>query len=131
MDERYYILDKEHKIVPVEDVVQWSKWFEKAERRIRVSRHPMFVVSTIFLGINHSFIPGNPPLFFETAIKEGEFWDVVKRHSTHMEAVHYHLEATLELEKKYGGEADYTAPILFPEVAKEETNDISPLDIYD
>ena len=61
-----YILDG-HKAVPCDDVFEWGRWFEKANRRVAEEVRGEIRVSTVFLGLDHSFGSG-PPLLFETMI---------------------------------------------------------------
>lgn len=51
--------------VPVDDWVEWARWFESADRRVALTRIGPFEVSTVFLGLDHSFGDGEP-LIFET-----------------------------------------------------------------
>jgi len=64
-----YILDG-HKAVKV-DLMTWAEWFEKIESR-HVAREKIgdAEISTVFLGIDHSFGQG-PPLLFETMVFGG------------------------------------------------------------
>jgi hypothetical protein len=66
---RYYIL--EGKVpVPVDDLIEWARWFEDAGKR-RVDRTLVlrrYDVSTVFLGMDHRFDDDGPPLLFETMI---------------------------------------------------------------
>ena len=83
----YYILDNEHHIVPVKTGM-WEKWFEASDRSgsrnvgcTKVGDDIM--VSTIFLGFDHSFglVPG-PPVVFETVILGGLFDGWCRRYSS-------------------------------------------------
>lgn len=56
--------------VPLEgDVLAWAQSFERSDRRVQTTLVLGACVSTIFLGIDHSWGSG-PPLLFETMI----FW---------------------------------------------------------
>lgn len=70
----YYILDN-RKTVPVKDVMTWGRWFEKAERHVADETINGVRVSTVFLGIDHSFGDGGPPILFETMAFLGESED--------------------------------------------------------
>lgn len=59
-----YVLDG-HATVPWDDLLAWGRWFETADRRVALTEHELFRVSTVFLGLDHQFGPG-PPLLFET-----------------------------------------------------------------
>ena len=50
----YYILDG-HTPVKVDDVLEWAKRFEKADRQVCVTEVGEALVSTVFLGLDHAF----------------------------------------------------------------------------
>lgn len=61
--------------VPCDDIIEWGLWLqEHPQERVVQQNHvgPMFV-STVFLGLNHSFDPDPtaPPILFETMILDG------------------------------------------------------------
>ena len=64
----YYTFDG-----PVEDVIEWAKWFEEHgdDRVIARTRHKErgreFVLSTVFLGLDHQWGDG-PPILYETMV---------------------------------------------------------------
>lgn len=61
----HMILDAEHHLVPV-DLLTWARFFEDGEaRRVNETMVGDVRVSTVFIGIDHSFA-GGPPLWFET-----------------------------------------------------------------
>ena len=53
-------------------------------------------VSTVFLGIDHSFMEGGPPLLFETMIFGGERDGEQMRYATKSEAIAGHNQAVSE-----------------------------------
>ena len=61
-----YVLDGKTP-VPVDDIGEWGKWWSKADRRVALWKEDGVSVSTVFLGIDHSFGEG-PPLLFETMV---------------------------------------------------------------
>jgi hypothetical protein len=62
----YFILTKDHKIARV-DLRTWAEWFENVDnRRVALTYTDMHMVSTVFLGIDHS--PSGRPQFFETMV---------------------------------------------------------------
>jgi hypothetical protein len=78
-----------HEVVPVEDALEWARWFEDADRTVmRTKLIDGSVISTVFLGLDHSFI-GAKPLFFETALVSGEkhFCAFMKREVHEIEIV--------------------------------------------
>lgn len=68
---KYYTLI-ERKVVSTSDVVQWAQWMELARREdvLRIGRDEIggALVSTVFLGLDHSFCMGSGPLLFETMV---------------------------------------------------------------
>jgi hypothetical protein len=86
---RTYIL-KDHEPVQVDDLVEWGRWFEVANRRVGVDKVGSDVeVSTVFLGLDHNFC-GGPPLLFETMIFGGPLDGEQERYSTWEEAENGH-----------------------------------------
>ena len=61
---QYKLVDK--LVVPVNDIVEWAKWFEKANRHVGITSVGPLTVSTVFLGIDHGW--GKKSKFFETMI---------------------------------------------------------------
>lgn len=49
------------------DLLEWARWFEDADRRVFETHVGPYWVSTVFLGLDHSFGHG-PPVLFETMI---------------------------------------------------------------
>jgi hypothetical protein len=67
----YYKLQG-HKAVPCKDVLEWSRWYEKADRHVAETFVGKTRISTIFLGLNHSFHEDDDhPLLFESMIYGG------------------------------------------------------------
>ena len=68
MNNRHYILDG-RKLVEV-DLLTWSKWFETAGDKRRVARDTIngYLISTVFLGLDHNFLDTGKPLLFETMV---------------------------------------------------------------
>jgi len=86
-----YILDG-HEVKPV-DLMAWAKWFETAERHVAKTKINDDVhVSTVFLGLDHSFGAG-PPLLFETMIFGGEHDQYIDRYETWEQAEAGHKKA--------------------------------------
>lgn len=50
--------------VPIEepDLHKWVLWFATADRKVRKTQVDSLMVSTVFLGMDHSFGFGGPPL---------------------------------------------------------------------
>jgi len=87
-----YALDGQIPVL-VKDDREWAKWFETAERHVNETY--MFGgawVSTVFLGLDHSFGTGRPVLF-ETMIFGGRHDEYQERYHTWEEAEAGHKTA--------------------------------------
>ena len=70
-DWKYMLIDGE--IVKTNDLLKWGAWMEKRDERVIEQTDIEDVrVSTVFLGLDHRFTPGGPPILFETMIFGGE-----------------------------------------------------------
>lgn len=74
-----YILDG-HEVIEEPDIRKWANWYETANRHVNQTTATVSLggenvgeirISTIFLGIDHSFEEG-PPLLFETMVFGGK-----------------------------------------------------------
>ena len=81
----HYILDG-HKPVPVKNLMLWARWFEVGDRRVAVTDTDNGQVSTVFLGIDHSFSEDGPPVLFETMVFGGTLDGEQERYTTWEEA---------------------------------------------
>ncbi len=67
-----FILDENNIPRPCEDLYEWAQWIENAHRsgrkNVQQDHVGPYFVSTIFLGLDHSFLTGGPPLLFETMV---------------------------------------------------------------
>jgi hypothetical protein len=99
MSDRYILVGHEPK--RCDDLLEWGRWFEKAERHVAEDYLPGDVhVSTVFLGLDHRWGEG-PPLLFETMIFGGPNNEYQERYSTWAEAEIGHAKAvTLAKEAK-------------------------------
>lgn len=88
----HYILDGQE-IIPCDDPLEWAKWFGTADRQIALTSLKKVLISTVFLGIDHSFGLGGPPLLFETMIFGGKHDQYQDRYSTRQEAMKGHQRA--------------------------------------
>ena len=85
-----FILDG-HEAKPA-NTMEWAQWFETADRNVRSTILGEARVSTVFLGLDHSFGDG-PPLLFETMIFGGSHDEYQDRCSTWDEAEAMHIRA--------------------------------------
>lgn len=86
-----YILDGK-KAIKCDDLMEWAKWFENCSRRVELTERNNIKVSTVFLGLDHSFGNGKPMLF-ETMIFGGPHSEFCSRYTTWEEAEAGHTKA--------------------------------------
>lgn len=88
----HYILNDDHTVRKAE-LMEWARAFEDmSKRRVALDKVGGASISTVFLGLDHSF-GGGPPLIFETLIQGGEHDQDMWRYSTWDEAVEGHKKA--------------------------------------
>lgn len=84
----YYVLGGPDGKTPVEcsDTLEWSKTYKGDSRFVAVTMISDPVsdirVSTVFLGLDHSFTAGGPPIVFETMVFNGPMDGEMDRYST-------------------------------------------------
>lgn len=84
--------------VPCHNLREWVRWMQTAERHVAKTQIGPLYVSTVFLGIDHSFGRDGGPLLFETMVFGGEqsseFSDsFMERYHTWDEAEKGHAQA--------------------------------------
>ena len=105
----HYRLDG-HTPVPEPDLVAWGSWFVTADRTVaRTWLAPDVEVSTVFLGLDHAFQPGGPPLLFETMIFGGRLDGHQERFTTWAEAVTGHEALCAQVAATLGQEGGSSA----------------------
>lgn len=86
----YYILEG-HYVVEEPDLIKWGKWFKTANRTVAKTKiNKNVTVSTVFLGIDHSFSVNEDAQLFETMVFGGDFSDCQMRYTTWDEAERGH-----------------------------------------
>jgi len=100
MKARYYILDENKRVTPIDSIFEFGRWMESAEahRVNRTELRPGVFVSTAFLGIDYSFNEG-PPILWETMVFGGELDQEMNRCSgtwEQAEAMHEDMVARVE-----------------------------------
>lgn len=96
---KHYIL--EGKTPKEVDLMTWAEWFEQPDsRRVALTEEDGWSVSTVFLGIDHSFSEG-PELLFETMVfgSETELDGEPFRYANHKEAEIGHQEIVEKVRK--------------------------------
>ena len=93
-----YIL-KGHEAIKCSDTKKWNKWMavNRGKRHVADETIGNSRISTVFLGIDHSF-GGSTPILFETMVFGGPLDQLQDRCSTWDEAEQMHLK-TVELVK--------------------------------
>ncbi len=97
MNSKYILVG--HDVVEEPDVLIWAKWFESADHVVQQTRVGEQRVSTVFLGLDHSFVDGAKPLVFETMVFESDPYEdkFCKRYCTWGEAVAGHEDCVTRL----------------------------------
>lgn len=68
---RQYILNKRGEPVPCADDLLWGTFMQSNERIVGKDRLCKVQVSTVFLGLDHSYMGTGPPILWETMIFGG------------------------------------------------------------
>jgi hypothetical protein len=92
MSDKYILIDKEP--VKTTDFTLWANQFENANaRRVGLTKVGKYEISTVFLGIDHSFNGGEPILFETMVFEPPSYSDIdMDRCSTYLEAEKMHAE---------------------------------------
>jgi hypothetical protein len=77
-----------HTPIAEPDLLTWGRWMQGAdvERMVEFTGNEGQFVSTVFLGLDHNFFGGGPPLVFETMVFGGAQDGAQERYSTWAEA---------------------------------------------
>ena len=73
-EHKYYALDADNNVVVLKNLFEWALWFEHNvnHRIVGMTQITSEVyVSTVFLGVDHSWDDNGPPVLFETMIFGG------------------------------------------------------------
>lgn len=98
------MLDENKNIIATDDTIKWATWLNSNNNRIvERTTSGRFTISTVFLGIDHSF-RGDKPILFETMIfyienENTHFLEYQQRYSTYDEAIEGHKYALSNLEE--------------------------------
>ena len=90
-----FILDGK-KTIPCDNLFQWGRWFDKADRVVAKDQCGNAKVSTVFLGVDYDFT-GKKPLLFETMVFGGPYDGEEQRYSTWEEAEEGHKKVVSRL----------------------------------
>jgi len=90
MSDKYILVG--HEAVPEPDARKWAEFFQNGNRKVaRTHITSSIYVSTVFLGLDHSWGEG-PPMLFETMVFGGEHNQHCTRCSTWLKAEVQHVE---------------------------------------
>lgn len=103
-----YILDENGEPKAVASIEEWAEWYETADRKIAQTSNQYYIVSTVFLALDHGW-HDETPLLFETMVfhsdgkggfrhePEGGLRDLdSQRYSTREAALEGHHQMCLE-----------------------------------
>lgn len=96
----YYRLDANRIPIPCFNIMEWAEYFQEADRRVARDECEQYVVSTVFLGLDHNYFGGDP-ILFETMVflPEGESGDMDRYHTwADALAGHERIKSMLEFE---------------------------------
>ena len=88
-----YILNDAGEPEYCENLLTWAKWMESNERAVEVTTIGEALVSTVFLGLDHSFRESVTPVLWETMIFGGERDGYQERYTSRDEAILGHQTA--------------------------------------
>jgi hypothetical protein len=99
----HYILDADNHVIKV-DLITWAKWFENFTNRTVAYTEitSECYVSTVFVGINLSFVVDRPPLVFETMIFGGPLNQYQWRYASYDDAQTGHAAAVRKAREAIG-----------------------------
>ena len=98
----YYVPDGQGGFRAARDMLEWGEWFARKRDESfiqggkRVARTELaggILISTVFLGLDHSFSHSGPPVLFETMIFGGPHNDYQERYTTLADAQQGHEQA--------------------------------------
>ena len=87
MSDRYILVG--HEPVREPDLFKWARWLDSAERHVKLTEQDDVRVSTVFLGIDHSWDDDRPILFETMVFIDGDGGEM-DRYATWDEAVEGH-----------------------------------------
>ena len=105
-----YILNDRNEPIEEPDLLAWARWMESADRHVRDSSQDDRRVSTVFLGLDHSFGDG-PPVLFEPMVFLGHDGIEQERYCTWAEAEEGHARWVAQIFKA-------TTPLALPKAGR-------------
>jgi hypothetical protein len=89
MNNGRYVLDDRGEPLPCEDLLTWAAQFERQNRSVARDVIGETTVSTIFLGLDHSF-DGGAPVLWETCVFKGPLNGEMDRYTSRAAALAGH-----------------------------------------
>lgn len=96
---RYILVGHDPVLCP--DLMKWGVWIQEAERHVAKTGVGDNWISTVFLGLDHSF-GGGPPVLFETMIFGGKHDEYQERYVTWDAAEAGHARAVRMVRRSEG-----------------------------
>ena len=88
-----YILKNGQPVI-VDDIVEWAGQFEKLNRKVKSAIIKGVNISTVFLGLDHSFNvtsgPSSDPVLWETLVFGGKLDGEMERYTSIEDAIYGH-----------------------------------------
>jgi len=105
-----YILNTAGEPVPEPDLFIWAAWIHAADQQIAESMFGDIRVSTVFLGLDHSFsfdeTEKTAPILFETMVFGGKLDQEMDRYATREEALLGHAAMNERVRASLQGSGD-------------------------
>lgn len=80
---------------PIDDLTEWARQFESADKNVARNKFGDVVVSTVFLGLDHGWDSDSDPILYETMIFGGEHDGYQERYTSRVDALAGHQRALL------------------------------------
>jgi hypothetical protein len=98
----HYILNPDHTVREA-DLMEWARWSDDvANRSLFLTGNKDLRVSTVFIGIDHRFFGGGPPLLFETMVFRNGSGEEMERYSSYDDAEIGHKAMCRKVFRKVG-----------------------------
>src|SRR5678816_2897059 len=95
----YALVDRVPVPLDEDDILAWGAAFHSPDRIVAHTQVGEVKVSTVFLGLDHSFSSEGPPILFETMIFGGPLDGYQRRSATWAEAETEHAIAVAEVSR--------------------------------
>jgi len=98
---RWYILNNNNKPIPA-SITEAADWLDNNDHRRIVKQDQIddVFISTVFLGLDHSWTPGGKPVLWETMIFGGKHNQYQERYTSHKDALEGHKKALTLITKE-------------------------------